>query len=89
MAQKWDYKHFLRSRNVVGTMLGGLKMDEWDVAEDGKSIGKGVDILAKSKELGNQGWELVSVTSRSTFPGQAGTLAGVTTEELWVFKLLK
>ena len=89
MAQNWDYKHVLRTRMVEGAAFGGLKMGEWEVFEDGKSLGKSVEILAKCKALGNDGCELVSVTSRSSFPGQAGTLAGVTTEESWIFKMAK
>ena len=86
---KWDYKIISRSRNVEGAAFGGLKMGDWEVKDDDKVIGKGVDMTAKCKELGSAGWELVSMASRSTFPGQAGTLAGITTEETWIFKMAK
>ena len=89
MAAKWEYKIIMRNRAVEGAAFGGLKMGDWEVTEDGKSIGKAVDMNAKCTGWGNDGWELVSLAPRSTFPGQAGTLAGITTEETWVFKRSK
>jgi hypothetical protein len=39
-------------------------------------------IVAMLPELGNDGWELITVITRSSDP----TNAGVVTEEQWVFK---
>ena len=39
--------------------------------------------------LGAQGWELVTVETRSSYagmPGEASDFAGLTTEDMWIFK---
>jgi hypothetical protein len=41
-------------------------------------------IVSQLPALGDEGWELVSVVARSSEPGSA--TAGVTSDEMWVFK---
>ena len=41
-------------------------------------------IVAELPALGDEGWELVTVITRASEPGSL--LAGVTTDEMWVFK---
>lgn len=41
-------------------------------------------IVAQLPSLGDEGWELVTVITRASEPG--GISAGVTTDEMWVFK---
>lgn len=45
------------------------------------------NVVAMLPELGSEGWELVTVLPRSSSGGT--TDAGVTTDELWIFKRLK
>jgi hypothetical protein len=83
--QKWEYYTLVRERAwepVKG--MNYAKAGKWNVGID--------DTLA---ELGDQGWELVSVASRSSYLGAptgaaAGTAspdyAGFTSSEIWVFK---
>ena len=85
--QRWEYKTILRSRgwgkdDRDAQWLAGT---EWNVNID-KSL----------EELGNDGWELVSVTPRSSYLGghhegssfvnYSDDYAGFTSNELWVFK---
>lgn len=67
--QKWEYKWVFRSRG--GKYNKG--MDDWNV-----------DVTAVLPRFGDEGWELVSVVPRSSYPGDQW--AGITSEELWVFK---
>lgn len=41
-------------------------------------------IVSQLPSLGQEGWELVTVITRASEPG--GITAGVTTDEMWVFK---
>jgi len=41
-------------------------------------------IVAELPSLGDEGWELVTVITRASEPG--GLTAGITTDEMWVFK---
>jgi hypothetical protein len=85
---KWEYKTILRRRGFdaekknseIAWFVGG----EWSI-----------DIDETLKELGDVGWELVTVTPRSRYlggkyAGYSGFIstdfAGFTNEELWVFK---
>jgi hypothetical protein len=65
---KWEYKIVHRVRGVQEEKTGA-----WDVP-----------ISEQLRTLGQEGWELVAVTPRSTDarPGHGG----VTTEEQWIFK---
>lgn len=65
----WEYLTIVASREM--TMLGYPK--EWNR-----------DMQAELARLGKEGWELVSVSPRSTVGGLAS--AGFTSEEVWVLK---
>jgi hypothetical protein len=86
--QQWEYKTLFRSRGWASPKdppkAPYLEATRWDV-----------DISQKLVELGDEGWELVTVTSRSDYlGGKEGTnaynlaldFAGWTSNELWVFK---
>ncbi|HMM41504.1 MAG TPA: hypothetical protein PKA95_06345 [Thermomicrobiales bacterium] len=67
--QRWEYRVFHRQRTVsMGEITSG-----WDE-----------NIVGMLPELGDNGWELVTVLPRSSIGGE--TNAGITTDELWVFK---
>lgn len=68
---KWEYKIITCQRE-----FGFFSNNEWDK-----------DMEAISCELGEEGWELVSVVSEASDWGQ--NMAGVTTEEKWIFKRQK
>jgi hypothetical protein len=97
--QTWEYKTILRSRGFAAAEENVQRAGEWDSwSEDGKRLPSPVDIRAKLTQLGEQGWELVSVTPRSSVLGGHETTddggvssdyAGFTSDETWVFKRLK
>lgn len=66
--QPWEYKVLHRSRSVQSGAAG-----QWDSG-----------VVGQLPELGEQGWELVTVVPRSSVGGCSS--AGVTSDELWVFK---
>ncbi|HEX5167062.1 MAG TPA: hypothetical protein VFV93_16765 [Thermomicrobiales bacterium] len=68
---KWEYKVLHRVRGVGVNRIGG-----WDEP-----------IVSELPALGDEGWELVTVITRSSEPGSA--TSGVTSDEMWVFKRLK
>jgi hypothetical protein len=68
--QKWEYKT-IRRRRSIRTFRGVLT--GWDT-----------DIEAMLPKLGEEGWELVAVSGRSSAFGMG--YAGTTNDELWVFK---
>jgi hypothetical protein len=68
--QKWDYKTIRRRRGLKA--LRG-RITDWDV-----------NVVSMLPQLGDEGWELVAVTSRSSTFGLG--YAGMTNDELWVFK---
>ena len=92
--QKWDYKTLYRGRGwkpFDGDVVSHASAGEWDYwAEDDTEIPMIRNIERKIKELGQQGWELVEIVTRSSYFGGKSTLnkdfAGLTTGELWVFK---
>ena len=53
--------------------------------KDGQKNLVTIDIIVKSKELGEAGWELMDIASRSAHPNHAV----FTTEETWIFKRAK
>lgn len=53
--------------------VSGTRVGAWDEP-----------IVAQLPALGEEGWELVTVITRASEPG--GMSAGVTTDEMWVFK---
>jgi hypothetical protein len=84
---KWEYKFITRMRQWSASAQDSslLVANDWTVwAEDGKALPGPVDIVAKATEAGEQGWELATVTPRSSYG--SSSLAGMVTEELWVFK---
>ena len=85
--QAWEYKDIVASRTFTApdTTNGAVWANDWNQwAEDGKALPAPVNMLAKLKDLGDQGWELVSVTPTSS---AAGTwISGATTHEIWLFK---
>ena len=97
--QTWEYKTVLRSRGFAAAEENHSRAAAWDSwAEDGKTLPTPVNITAKLTQLGEQGWELVSVTPRSSLlggyessdeGGVSADYAGFTTDETWVFKRLK
>lgn len=78
---KWDYKIILRVRNYDDKHNGFEyhSASSWFVWwEDGNKLPGESNILQKSKELGEQGWELVSVTPRSGLTGGRSEIYGFT-----------
>lgn len=89
----WEYKTLLRhrefDRNVQDTLSVAYHREasNWSTcAEDDKLI-ECPKLPDKLAQLGDQGWELVSVTPRSS-AGLNG-YEGATTEDIWVFKRRK
>lgn len=70
--QKWEYRILLRARTVTRTEDGDV-VGPWDK-----------NIIPELPGLGEDGWELVTVVSRSS--DSAHGRGGVTTEEQWVLK---
>ena len=66
--QPWEYKVLHRVRPIRGSKVGG-----WDEP-----------IVSELPGLGEEGWELVTVITRSSEPGSL--TGGITTDEMWVFK---
>lgn len=65
---QWEYKVLHRVRALAVNRVGG-----WDEP-----------IVSELPALGDDGWELVTVITRSSEPGTA--TSGVTSDEMWVFK---
>jgi len=66
--QPWEYKVLHRAR---GVQAGGV--GQWDS-----------NVVGQLPELGDEGWELVTVVPRASVGGTSS--AGVTSDELWIFK---
>jgi hypothetical protein len=84
---KWDYKFVVRFRDYAA-MSGSFA--DWVFYEDGNKLGK-ADIAQLTKKWGDEGWELVGISARSSLatigpPGNLTSMGGTTTEELFVFK---
>ena len=79
--QTWEYKSVSVARAV---QINGA----WSVwAEDDKPLPGPVTISAKIKELGEQGWEMISATPLSSHScGGAGDCAGFTSQVTYYFK---
>ena len=72
--QAWEYKW-------ISVARAARSNEAWSVwAEDDKPLTGPVTIAAKLKELGDQGWELVSVTpiSNHVTPDSAGYTSQIT-----------
>jgi len=89
MLQKWEYKFIKGERYPVNEHKIG---DEVKFSEYGNrlTLSEGLKLLddysieVLSIELGKEGWELVTVVTRSL--ADTAPIVGMTTEELWVFK---
>lgn len=85
MQTKWEYKIVARGRGFGEDR--STKNAPWMVARDWN-----VDMEKMLPTLGDEGWELVAITSRSSYLGGAEystsskDYAGFTDGELWVFK---
>jgi hypothetical protein len=65
--QKWEYHVFHRQREVADGLVTG-----WDE-----------NVVGQLPQLGEEGWELVTILPRSSV-GNGNE--GITTDELWIFK---
>jgi len=85
--QTWEYKTIVRARTfpIGNSVNASVPANDWSLwFEDGKQFPTPDDPLAKINQLGDQGWELISITPRSSLA--ADWIAGSTTDETWVFK---
>jgi hypothetical protein len=86
--QKWDYLYIFRSRSWKQTIVGNYQgATDWvnEIYTLGeKKTNPYKDLPNALIKLGEEGWELVAVTPRSSHLGEH--TAGFTSEELWVFK---
>jgi hypothetical protein len=73
--QKWEYKAVTRVRNFIGSPRA-RQMWEWSPDS--------LEMSQRLAEMGEEGWELVAVVTESGTGGHQ--VAGITTEEVWVFK---
>lgn len=66
--------------------IQAIKVSLWVVYDEEKELGQ-IEIFPLVNKLGSEGWELVSVVPRSSLVDFSNrSLAGITSEELWVFK---
>ena len=92
--QKWDYKIVLRSRGYKegAKSAAPLTGKDWQTHMEDDSWQALDDFEKYLIELGEQGWELVSVVAESGLLGGGKTegsfadFAGFTNTEKWVFK---
>lgn len=86
--QTWEYKTIFRSRGFRDIERNAKVQwaGDWSLYDsDGNELTTS-DIIKASNELGKQGWELVAVSARSGVISPFGSVAGFTSEEVWVFK---
>jgi hypothetical protein len=77
--QKWEYKTMLQVRGWQARKQDQYfhRAGEWDGwIEDGKQLPTPVDMGARLKDLGDDGWELVAVVPRSGLVGGVGGIEG-------------
>lgn len=85
--QTWEYKQLQITRRVGSEKSTGLQYAEspsW--TEDDKEIPAAVNMVSKAKELGDQGWELVSVTAIPGIAAPSGSYAGFADVVVYWFK---
>jgi hypothetical protein len=74
---KWEYKTVGQGRGWDNQSATFLRATQWEPK---------IDLTA----LGEEGWELVSVVASSSVAGGSARstmdMAGLTTQQLWVFK---
>ena len=63
--QTWEYKTVILSRTII--------RPEFTWMEDGKDLPGSPNMNLKAKELGDQGWELVSITPLASQTGEGFT----------------
>jgi hypothetical protein len=74
--QTWDYKSIVLTRTIA--------RPDFTWAEDGKELPGSPNMVLKAKELGDQGWELVTITPLASQTGEGYT--GFTNNILYWFK---
>jgi hypothetical protein len=72
----WEYKTVVLNRTIIRPELSWM--------EDGKELPGSPNMDLKARELGDQGWELVSMTTLSSQTGQGFT--GFTNTIVYWFK---
>ena len=81
IAQKWEYRTMVRAHRTMSK--------DREIRTDRPSIPSqnawDVDIAQLLPAIGNEGWELVAISSRTSSFSIDGQL-GLVTEEVWVFK---
>jgi hypothetical protein len=87
--QKWEYLYITRTRGWKKEKLleGWIKASNWVCTIEtatGTQEFPYKYLPEALEKLGDEGWELVSVSPRSSYMGQH--TAGFTTDEIWVFK---
>ena len=81
--QRWEYKSISVARAAAN--LIGWTVPDWSLwTEDDKPLSAPVSLGPKLKQLGDQGWELVSVIPISNHTA-TGT-AGFTSQMIYFFK---
>lgn len=101
--QRWEYLEVLKSRgwkderNGEGWYMEGKWVNRI-ISDGGEKLSEGESMHAILKMLGQEGWELVAITPRSSRLGGSderhsdkgvaisADYAGFTSEEVWVFK---
>ena len=63
--QKWEYRRIRRHLNLITAPLKSKPetgtMFVWDDIQDENDTNKYMDEMGRLKQLGNEGWELISV----------------------------
>jgi len=93
--QKWEYLYIFRSRVCgIERKIAWGEAREWvntiETATGKKDFPYG-DISDALAKLGDEGWELVTVSPRASYVGGYNSIgssdyAGFTDQEVWVFK---
>ncbi len=86
--QAWEYKSIV----IVRPANSNANWSDWaEVTGDVvKTLPMPVSVPKKAKELGEQGWELVSITPVSNNAGSTGSdMAGFTSQIMYWFKRQK
>jgi hypothetical protein len=87
--QKWEYLYILRSRSSDEPKSGKNygEPTAWEnqiCSSTEKREFTYTDLSDALKQLGEEGWELVAISPRSSYFGVAAS--GFTNHEIWVFK---
>jgi len=80
--QAWEYTSLIIARGAINN--GQFSVWYEATGENVKELSLPVSVPAKAQELGNQGWELISVTPVSNHTS-TGT-AGFTSQIIYIFK---